>query len=71
MTHRLAPCQCTRTCDTCKRTATQEDLRCDTCRIGCAAVGWAPAGTPTDQIAMTGHCQAPSVVFDEPCEALA
>jgi hypothetical protein len=70
MTGHLAPCLCTRTPDQCPRTASQEDLLCDTCRNGCAAIGWAPAGTPADQITMTGHCEAPTMVIDEPWEAL-
>lgn len=71
MTQRLAPCQCARTPDTCKRTATQEDLRCDTCRNGCAAIGWAPTGTPPDQITRTGHCQPPTTTWSSGWEEAA
>lgn len=51
----LALCQCERwrPAAACKRTATQEDLLCDPCRGGCSAAGFAPAGTPADQIPMT------------------
>jgi hypothetical protein len=62
-TRALASCQCSLYGSSCERTATQEDLRCDTCRNGCAAIGWAPAGTPPDQIRITGHWQPPTTTW--------
>lgn len=55
MTRALATCQCKRARRACERTATQEDLRCDVCRAGCAQYGFGAVGTAPAGIGLDGH----------------
>ncbi|MER7131223.1 hypothetical protein [Streptosporangium saharense] len=61
----LLVCQCRRTRDACTRTATQEDIRCDVCRGGCAQIGFGAPGTPPDQITVSGHWEPPFTAWGE------
>jgi hypothetical protein len=63
VTKPLVPCQC-RQPGACVRPATQEDFLCDLCRSGCAAVGFAPVGTPADQIPVTAHQPTPTMTWE-------
>ena len=66
MAERLAACQCTWFAPSvCKREASQEDLLCDLCRAGCAAVDFAPVGTPADQVPVTAHQPMPVTVWGD------